>query len=140
MRYTDEYGIAVMVKYPAEHPNYRHVPEWHPWGGEVFAFTDPSLTLRIHLVEQDRSFFRQSILVGESSLVSHAKAAYTALKACETIISVVNIVWMQGVLINQPFLAKLVTTCEIAPQLIFRPHMIRILMGHVSPITVGFGH
>ena len=75
-------------------------------------------------------------------------SAYTALKACETkfrpncecdvklVISVVNIGCRE--LISR-FIAKLVTTCEIAPQLIFRPHMIRILRGHVSPIKTDPG-
>ena len=51
MRYTDEYGIAVMVKYAEDHPRYTLVPEWHAWGGEVFAFTDPSLE---HGIERNK--------------------------------------------------------------------------------------
>lgn len=51
MRFTDEYGIAVMVKYAEDHPRYTLVPEWHAWGGEVFAFTDPSLE---HGIERNK--------------------------------------------------------------------------------------
>ena len=47
MRYVEEYGIAVMAKYPADHPRHAIVPEWHAWAGRVFAFTDPNLGRRI---------------------------------------------------------------------------------------------
>lgn len=51
------HGIAVMAKYPATHPRYQVCPEWHAWGGQVFATNDPNLE---RLIEQTSEVARRT--------------------------------------------------------------------------------
>jgi hypothetical protein len=43
-------SIAVMVKYPAGHHRHAVEPEWHAWGGSVFAPNQPDLDNQISLI------------------------------------------------------------------------------------------